>query len=164
MEKSDHCICMAGSGNHAPAARYRIEAAVRNELTNPSCASTENQWVPNHKDVQPIKVKDMDFGLEDFSQRKKNYNLLSKQGNMKMLTFNYFAEGLKDVCPESTMFSAFPKPDVDFVTDLVKQQPDEAPENFCSVYDWISKSAIVESFFANSLVNMSKEKCQKLNY
>ena len=51
MEKSDHCTCMVGSGNHAPAARYRIEAAVRNELTNPSCASTENQWAPNHKDV-----------------------------------------------------------------------------------------------------------------
>ena len=163
MEKSGHCTCMAGSGNHVPAARYRTEAAVRNGLTNPSCASTKNQWIPNHKEVQPIKGKDMNFGLEDFSQRKKNYNPLSKQGNMKMLTLNYFAKGLKDVCPESILFSAFTKPDVDFVTDLVKQQPADAPENFCSVYDWISKSFIVEGFFANSFVNMSKEKCQKLN-
>ena len=40
---------------------------------------------------------------------------------MKMLTLNDFAESLRDVCPESILFSAVPKPNVDFVTDLVKQ-------------------------------------------
>ena len=44
-----------------------------------------------------------------------------------MLILNDFAEGLKDVCPESILFSAVTKPDVDFVTDLVKQQADEVP-------------------------------------
>ena len=52
-----------------------------------------------------------------------------------MLTFNDFGEGLKDICPESVLFSAVSKPDVDFVTDLVKQQTDEVLENFCSVCD-----------------------------
>ena len=65
---------------------------------------------------------------------------------MKMLTLYDFAEVLKDVCPESIIFSAVPEPDVDFVTDLVKQQTDEISENFCSVSDWISKSANIEDF------------------
>ena len=52
-----------------------------------------------------------------------------------MLAFNDFAKGLKDICPESVLFSAVPKPDVDFLTDHVKQQTDEVLENFCSVYD-----------------------------
>ena len=110
---------------------YRIEAAVRNELTNPSCTITANQWLPNHMDVQPMKVKDMNFGCKDFCLRgkkkqpfvstpKKKYNPLSEQGNMKMPTLNDFAEGLKDVCPESIMFLAVAKPDLDFVADLVK--------------------------------------------
>ena len=54
---------------------------------------------------------------------------------MEMLTFNDFAKDLKDICPESVLFAAVPKSDVDFVTDLVKQQTDEVLENFCSVYD-----------------------------
>ena len=87
-----------------------------------------------------MKVKDMNFGREGFCQRgkkkpKKTYNPLSEQGNMKMLTLIDFVEGLRDVCPESILFSAIPKPDVDFITDLVKQQTDEVPENLCSVYD-----------------------------
>ena len=88
----------------------------------------------------------MNFGREDFGQRgkkkqsfvstpKKKKNPLCEQGDMKMLTFNDFGEGLKDICPESVLFSAVSKPDVDFVTDLVKQQTDEVLENFCSVYD-----------------------------
>ena len=56
-----------------------------------------------------------------------------------MVTLNDFAEGLKDVRPKSIVFWAVPNPDIDHVTDLVKQQSDEVPENFCSVYDWISK-------------------------
>ena len=76
---------------------------------------------------------------------------------MKMLTLIDFAEGLRDICPESILFSAIPKPDVDFVTDLVKQQTDEVPENLCSVYDWFSQSAHVENcFFASLFVNMSE--------
>ena len=83
---------------------------------------------------------------------------------MKMLISTDFAEGLKDVCPESIWFSAVSKPDADFVTGFVKQQTDEVPENFCGVYDWISKSANIEDFLANSFVHMPKEKYQKLNY
>ena len=74
MEKSGkviscHCTCMSGMGqscNHIGVAIYRIEAAVRNRLTNPSCTSTVNQRLPNHKGVQPMKIKGMNFGFENF--------------------------------------------------------------------------------------------------
>ena len=85
MEKSGKigsCTRMVGMGqsyNHVAAAMYRIEATVRNELTSPSCTSTANQWLPNHKNVQPIKVKDMNFGREDFCQRGKKKRPLSNR-------------------------------------------------------------------------------------
>ena len=77
MEKSGkirsyHHTCMAGIGqscNHVGAAMYRIETAVRNGLTNPFFTSTANQLLSNHKDVQPMKVKDMNFGRADLCQQ-----------------------------------------------------------------------------------------------
>ena len=59
-----HCTCMAGMGQ----SMYRIESAMRKGLTNPSCTSTANQWLRDHKEVQPMKVKIMNFGPEDFCQ------------------------------------------------------------------------------------------------
>ena len=87
-----------------------------------------------------MKVKDMNLGREDFCQwgkkkqpfvstPKKKYNPLSEQGDMKMLTLNDFAEGLRDVCPENILFSAILKPDADVVKDLVKLQFDKVPES-----------------------------------
>ena len=63
-----------------------------------------------------------------------------------MLTLNHFTEDLRDVCRESILFSAVPKPEVGFVTDLLKQQTDKVPKNLSSVYNWIRKSANVEDF------------------
>ena len=145
---------MGQSCNHVAAAMYRIEAAVRNGLTNPFCTSAANQWLPNHKDVKTTICVDT----------KEKYNPLSEQGDMKKLTLNDFAESVRDVCPESILFSAVPKPDVDFVADLLKQQSDEVPENLCSVYEWISKSANVEDFLQTYLSTCQKKKYQKLNY
>ena len=39
---------------------------------------------------------------------------------MKMLTLHDFAEVLRDICPESILFSAVPNTDVDSITDLAK--------------------------------------------
>ena len=64
-------FCKNTSGGlvlHVAAAMYRTEAAVRNGLTNPSCTSTKNQWLPNHKNAQPMKVKDINFDREDLRQ------------------------------------------------------------------------------------------------
>ena len=72
------------------------------------------------------------------SKPKKKYNTLSEQGDTGMLTLHDFPEGLKDVCHESVLFSAVPKPDADFVTGLVKHQPGEFRKKFGSLNDWIN--------------------------
>ena len=183
MEKSGkirccHCTYMANMGqscNYVAAAMYRIKASVRNGLTNPSCISTANQWLENYKDVQPMKVKDMNFGREAFCQRgkkkrgfvltpKKKYNPLSEQGDMKMLILNDVTEDVKDVCPESILFSSVPKPDVDFVTDLVKQQTDEVLKIFAAFTIRLVNQLILRIFckFICRHLDMSK-KNQKLN-
>ena len=72
--RSCHCTCMAGmdqSCNNVAVSMYRIEAVVRNGLSNPSCTSTADLWFPNLKDVQTMKFKDMSFGCEDICQRGK---------------------------------------------------------------------------------------------
>ena len=81
-----------------------------------------------------------------------------------MLTLNDFAEGLRNVYPESILLSAVPKPEVDFVTDLVKQQTNEVPENLSNVYNWIRNTANVEDFLKIYLLTnlFSKEKISKI--
>ena len=72
--KSAHCDCMAGvSGTclHVAAMFYRVEAAVRLGLTNPSCTDKSCQWLPNRSDVVPAKVKDYKLSRDDFGKRGK---------------------------------------------------------------------------------------------
>ena len=60
-----HCTCMAGMSqtyNHVAAGLFRIEAANRLGLNNPSCTSKPCEWLPNNKAVQPVKIKDLQLG------------------------------------------------------------------------------------------------------
>ena len=70
--KSAHCNCMAGmsqSCNHVAALLFRVEAAVRLGLTNPSCTTKPCEWLPNRKIVKPVKIKDMNLKRDDFGNR-----------------------------------------------------------------------------------------------
>ena len=65
---------MAGMGetcNHVAAAMLRLEIAVSTGLTNLSCTSSANEWLPFRKDIEPTKIKDLNFDREDFAQRGK---------------------------------------------------------------------------------------------
>ena len=65
---------MAGMGqscNHVAAAMFRVEAAVRNGLTNPSCTSSSNKSLPCKKEVEPSKVKNLNFNREGFGDSGK---------------------------------------------------------------------------------------------
>ena len=57
--------------NHVAASMYRVEAAVRTGLINPSCNSSANEWLPYRKDIEPTKVRGLSFDREDFAQRGK---------------------------------------------------------------------------------------------
>ena len=89
---SCYCTCTAGIGetrNHIAAAMFRVEAAVPSGLSSTSCTSSSNEWLPCKKDIKPKKIKDINFGREDFAQRaikkktlvdcqKKKFNPLTK--------------------------------------------------------------------------------------
>ena len=62
---------MGETCNHVAAAMFRVEAVVRTGLTNPSCTSSANEWLPCRKDIEPTKIKDLNFDKENFTQRSK---------------------------------------------------------------------------------------------
>ena len=71
---SAHCTCMAGLSqtcNHVAASLFRIEAAVRNGLTNVACTSLKSEWLPNRGIVAPTKICELTFDRDDFGQRGK---------------------------------------------------------------------------------------------
>ena len=120
---STHCSCMAGMSqvcNHVAAALFRIEAAVRMGLNNPSCTSQSCVWLPNNKEVQPVKIKDLKLGRADFGTRgkkkaepncspKKKFNPLGC--SKASLTLHEVATALESVCDEkdSILFTAIEK-------------------------------------------------------
>ena len=65
---------MGGMGetwNHIAAAMFPEDAAVCTCLTNPSYTSSANEWLPFRKNIEPTKIKNLNFDREDFPQRGK---------------------------------------------------------------------------------------------
>ena len=109
------CCCNVSSGSSSLA-----------NLTNPSCTSSTNEWLPCRKDIEPTKIKDLNFDREDFARRgkkkrslaaspKKNSSCLSHKIK-KLLPLNNFASALEDITTNSILFTAVPKPKIDFVS------------------------------------------------
>lgn len=59
-----YCSCTAGFGyccNHVVAVLYKKEYANEKGLTTPSCTDTLCSWNSSSKEIQPMKVKDMEI-------------------------------------------------------------------------------------------------------
>lgn len=165
--RSAHCTCMAGMSqacNHVASALFRIEAAVRLGLTNPSCTSLSSEWLPNRKKVTWMKVKDMDFSREDFGQRgkkkrplvsspRKNYNPLI-DNKKKLLSLVEIAAALEQVAPLSIVHQAVPVPEIDFVREIVTNTS-KKPENLLSVDDILLLSDSKAAFYDNLAMNLT---------
>ena len=172
---SAYCSCMAGmSGtcNHVAALLFRVEAAVRLGLTNPSCTTKSCEWLPNRKNVQPTKVKNLSFSRDDFGKRgkktrqlvstpKKEFNPLANT-DVKPLQLNDIAESLKTSLPDSVLYSAIPKPKIDFVRDIVK--PFVKSNDLVSIDDIILMSNSVESFHRNLHRNINFSVIEKIEF
>ena len=161
-----HCTCMAGLSqtcNHIAAALFRIEAAVRNGLTNPACTSEKSEWLPNRGEVAPKKVADMNFNRDDFGQRgKKKRSLVGtpkrsfdpiSSSNQKLLNLSDIAKALETVAPLSIVFQAVPQPEIDFIREVISIQ--KHTTELVSVDDVILMSDNKQSFEENLLSNMS---------
>ena len=88
---------MSSTCNHVAAALFRVEAAMRLGLNNPVFTTKACEWLPNRKDMQAVKSKDLNFNRDDFAKRRKkskkmlstpkrNYNALINN-NQKTLNF-----------------------------------------------------------------------------
>ena len=162
--KCCHCSCVAGMSqtcNHVAAAMYRIEAAVRNGLTNPACTSKPSEWLPNRTEVVPMKVKDIDFSREDFaakgkkkrpfkSEARKLYNPV--RATVKALQLKDVAEALEDIAPDSIIFTAVPKAETDFVDFVV-----EPPVITCKCINDVLLSSVCPLSFKMSLLEMGNK-------
>jgi len=167
--RSCHCTCMAGMSetcNHVAAAMFRVEAAVRNGLTNPACTSTANEWLPNRKQVEPSRIKNLSFNRHDFAHRgktkrplvatpKKLYNPL-ENCKKKPLQLTDFANALKDVAPKSILFTAVPKPKIDFVREIITKTVKQ-PENIKSINEILNMSNSIDEFKINVAKFMIKD-------
>ena len=71
---------MAGTSstcNHIAAALFRVKAAMRLGLINPVCTEKTCEWLPNKKNVNPVKIKDIHLNWQDFCKRGKTVKRLS---------------------------------------------------------------------------------------
>ena len=127
---------------------FRVEVAVRNGLTNPSCTTKSCEWLPNRKDVA-VKVRDLKLSRDDFGKRgkksrklvstpKKNYDPLSGC-NFKPFKLTDIAAALENVLPPSVLFTAVLKPKIDFVREILTSCV-EKPDGLESIDDIIIMS------------------------
>ena len=162
-----HCTCMAGLSqtcNHVAAALFRIEAASRLGLNNPSCTSKACEWLPNNKTVQPVKIKDLDLNRDGFGKRgmtvktklnsspKKKFDPISESDYS--LSLDETANALRNVCKESDsiIFCAMPKAptqvsedesiDVESLNDLIILS--NSVDEFMERLKAMSKETIIE--------------------
>ena len=97
---------MGSTCNHVTAALFRIEAAMRLGLANPSCTTKTCEWLPNRHDAFPCRAKNMNLNRDNFtkceipakkllSSPKKNYNPL-KNCMKKILSFDDMVKVLEN--------------------------------------------------------------------
>ena len=150
-----HCTCMACIGqscNHVPAAMLRVEAAVRNGLKNPSSTSSSNEWLPCSEEVEPSKIKNLNFNREGFGDRgKQKRSLVSTPKNnfqhlaicsRKLLNLNDFADALKTIAPNSIVHTGVPQQEIDFEMKSVTIE--------CNIKSFSNVSDIIEMPGPNS--------------
>ena len=156
-----HCSCMAGISqtcNHIAAALFRIEAAVRMGLSNPSCTSKPCEWLPNNKDVQPLKVTDLKLVRGDFGRRGKSKKMLNSSPKKKYdptvniqgsLNLNDIVSALRSVCNEndSIIFTAEQK-------EIAVNMEDKGPVNLLTPSDLFCSASTAEEFI-NTLFCLS---------
>ena len=62
---------MSSTCNHVAAALFRVEETMRLALTNPACIAKACEWLPNRKNLQPVKIKDSNLKRDDLAKKTK---------------------------------------------------------------------------------------------
>ena len=128
-------------------------------LTNPSCVSSANEWLPCTKDIEPTKIKDLNFDREDFAQRgkkkrplvaipKKKFNPLANSDKKPLLLID-FASALEEIVPNSILFTALQKPKIDFVREIITEWAGKIDVGVTSIESLIKLSKTKVEFLEN---------------
>ena len=120
---------MSKTCNHVEAGLFRVEAASRLGLNNPSCTSKACEWLPSNKAVKPVQTKELKLCRDGFGTRgkKEEPSLMCHQrqdlthwptvqlnplaNSTTELALEDIACALKEVCEESDclVYSTIPK-------------------------------------------------------
>ena len=144
---------------------FRVEVAVRNGLKNPSCTSSSNEWLLCRTEVEPSKIKNLNFNREGFGDRgKQKRSLISTlkkyfqpltSCSRKLLNLNDFADALKTIAPNSIVHTAVPQQEIDFEVKSVTLECNI--KSFTNVSDIIEMSGSNSIFFENLKTFMTSE-------
>ena len=135
-----------------------MEAAVCTGLTNLSCTSSANEWLPCRKDIEPTKIKDLNFARENFhsvvkerslvASPKKNFNPVANS-DKKPLSLIDFAAALEEIVPNSILFTAVSKPKIDFVREIIRDWAGETDVEVTTIENLIKLSKTKVEFLGN---------------
>ena len=163
-----HCTCMAGMSqtcNHVAAALFRIEAACRMGLNNPSCTSKPCAWLPNNQSVRPVKISDLKLERDNFGKKRKTTTELNSSKKKRFnpiatskykLSITNVANAVKSVCqdPESCLLlTILPKVDTDSST-IPQAEPQFTLESLSSI---LHSSNSEDEFLDKSLKSFTSE-------
>ena len=136
---------------------FLVEPAVCTGLTNPSCSSFANEWLPCRKYIELTKIKDLNFDRENLAQcgkkkrllvanPKKKFKLLAKW-DRKPLSLIYFVSAFEKIVLNRILFTAIPKPKIDFVQEIITDQPRETDIEVTRIESLkLSKTKVSEKF------------------
>ena len=146
-----------------------METAVCSGLTNPSCASSANEWLLCTKDIESTKNKDLNFDREDFVHRvkkkipledspKKTFKPLSKS-NKKPLPLIHFTSALEEIAPNSILSTSVPKPKINFFREIITGWAGETDVGVTSIESLVKLSKTKKKFLKNlELLSIKKLK------
>ena len=126
-------------------------------LINPACTKKACEWLHNRKNVNPVKIKDIDLNRQDFRKRGKTVKRLLKtpkkntdpivQPQKRPLDFHDFADELKDIIPGCVLYTAVPKPKVDLAREILSMN--ERKSELPNIGDYLVSSRTCDEFFTN---------------
>ena len=105
---------MGETCSYVAAAIFGVKAAVRIGLTNLSCASSAIEWLPCREDFAQRGKKKRPL----VASPKKKFSTLAKS-DRKPLSLIDFVSALEEIVPNIMLFTAVPKPKIDFVREII---------------------------------------------
>ena len=149
--RSCHCDCAGHGWNMQSCCCCNVSSGSSSlaNLTNPSCTSSTNEWLPCRKDIEPTKIKDLNFDSEDFEQcgEKKRLLVVSPKKRFNPLARRIVLNG----SIESLL--KLSKTKVEFLENLdllsiekIRQMEVCSRGHYCDEQSYLCRKGVINSF------------------